>query len=320
MEDGEAMLARMANSAGALLATFTSEQADQALAPLDPAAIGDWHYVPRARPGLPLKAMDETQRRLLWRLVDLTLSQSGAARSRAILALESILGELEGRPAFRDPENYDFRGFGRPSTAALWGWRFEGHHLSLTAMLDPARGVLPTPIFMGANRAVVPPPHPQAGLRTLPEEADQGFALLHGLDDAGRARAILADRSPGDVITGPGREQSLRRFEGVALAALPAASREAALRLVELYVGRLTPELASAEMTTIRDAGTDRIHFAWAGSLAPGRGHYYRLQGPSFVIEYENSQNDANHCPSVWHNPLSQFGRDLLRGHYHHSH
>lgn len=314
------MLARMANSAGALLATFTADQAGQTLAPLDPAAIGDWHYVPRVRPGLPLKAMDETQRRLLWRLVDLTLSESGAARSRAILALEAILGEIEGRPAFRDPGNYHFRCFGRPSADTLWGWRFEGHHLSLTAMLDPERGVLPTPIFMGANRATVPPPHPRAGLRTLPEEADQGFALLHGLDDAGRTRATLADRSPGDIITGPGREHSLRSFEGVALAALPDASREAALRLVELYVGRLTPELANAEMTAIRDAGTDRIHFAWAGSTTPGRGHYYRLQGPSFVIEYENSQNDANHCHSVWHNPLSQFGRDLLRRHFHHSH
>jgi hypothetical protein len=310
----------MAKSAAALLATFTVGQAKAALAPLDPAAVGDWHYAPRAWPGLPLKAMDETQRRLLWHLVDLTLSESGAARARAILVLEAILGELEGRPAFRDPENYHFRCFGRPSAEALWGWRFEGHHLSLTAMLDPERGVLPTPIFMGANRATVPPPHPRAGLRTLPEEADQGFALLHGLDDARRARAILAERSPGDVITGPGRELSLRALEGVPLADLPDASRAAALALVELYVGRLTPALATTEMAAIREAGTDRIHFAWAGSTTPGRGHYYRLQGPSFVIEYENSQNDANHCHSVWHNPLSQFGRDLLRGHFHHSH
>ena len=180
-------------------------------------------------------------------------------------------------------------------------------------MLDPEHGVLPTPVFMGANRATVPPPHPRAGLRTLPEEADQGFALLHGLNDANRARAILADRSPGDIITGPGRELSLRRFEGVPLAALPGSSREAALRLVDLYVGRLTPALATSEMERSARPSTERIHFAWAGSTTPGRGHYYRLQGPSFVIEYENSQNEANHCHSVWHNPLSQFGRDLCR-------
>lgn len=314
------MLTTLTRAAEALLTTLTMDQARMALAPLDPAAIGDWHYVPRARPGLPLKALDAPQRRLLWRLVDLSLSESGAMRARAILALEAILGEIEGRPAFRDPESYHFRCFGRPSVEALWGWRFEGHHLSLTFMLDPERGVLPTPIFMGANRETVPAPHPRAGLRTLPEEADHGFALLHGLGDAAREQAILADRSPGDIITGPGREQSLRRLEGVPLAALTSASRNAALALVELYVGRLAPSLAATEMAAIRAAGTDRIHFAWAGSITPGRGHYYRLQGPSFVIEYENSQNDANHCHSVWHNPLSQLGHDLLRRHFHHSH
>jgi len=314
------MAERMETAAEALIETLDEAQRQAALLPFNETPIRNWHYVPRRRPGLALKHMREPQRALLWRLIEAGLSAEGARKARDVTRLEKILGEIEGRPEFRDPLNYAVSIFGHPRSGRLWGWRFEGHHLSLTFIMDGEGRISTTPIFFGANRQTVPRGHNHAGLRILPEEEDLGFALVNGLATPLLERTLIGDASPGDIITGPGREASLGRFEGTPLGELDPDSFRRAERLLAVYVGHLREDLRAKEEAKIREAGIEHIHFAWAGSLAPGREHYYRLQGPGFVIEYENSQNDANHCHSVWHNPLDQFGQDLLRAHHHHHH
>jgi hypothetical protein len=135
-----------------------------------------------------------------------------------------------------------------------------------------------------------------------------------------RAEAIIADRSLGDIVSGPGRELSLQRREGVALTKLNEAQRGGVLRILELYANTMRPEIASAALARVHEAGLDAVQFAWAGSPARGRPHYFRIHGPTALIEYDNTQDGANHVHSVWIDPLRVFGRDLLKAHYHGQH
>ena len=288
--------------------------------PLAGETVRDWHYVPRERPGLALGEMSGDLRDRTWRLVETGLSAEGRRKAHDITRLEKILGEIEDRRDYRDPLNYSLAFFGQPSQSGLWGWRFEGHHLSLTFIVDPKRGLVTTPIFFGANRQRVPDDHEHGGWRVLPVEEDRGFELVNGFADKERSRAIIADRSPGDIITGPGRERELMTPAGVGWVEVAAESRRRIEGLLDLYLGNLDRDQAILEEKRIREAGLEEIRFAWAGSLEPGIGHYYRLSGPTFIIEYENSQNDANHCHSVWHNPRSQLRIDPLAEHYHRAH
>ena len=310
----------MLGAATALFESLDSEQRQRACFHLDPEPLGDWFYMPRESPGLAVMHMREPQRTLLWGLVESALSNDGAGKARGVYALERILGEIEGRPDYRDPERYGIWLFGVPSATALWGWRFEGHHLSLTFLIDPKMGVITTPIFVGANRQIVPKEHNHAGLRVLPAEEDLAFELINELPADVRQAVIIGGDSPGDIITGPGRENSLRTQQGIAFKFLRGEDLNRAMGLLELYLGNLRRDLMETETARIQEAGLDEVHLAWAGSLQPGSPHYYRLHGPTFVMEYENSQNSANHCHSVWHNPATQMGRDLLKAHFEDDH
>ncbi len=291
-------------------------QRPRALLPFESERRTDWHYVPRPRPGLPLAAMDGAQRAAMWRLVATALSEPGLVQARDIVRLEGILGELTGRPDYRDPENYALILFGVPDPGMPWAWRIEGHHLSLTVTLVPGQGVAATPAFLGANPARVPDGHDHAGLRVLAAEQDLGFALLDSLEAGQRTAAVLQDRSLGDIVSGPGRETSLRVPEGVAFADLNDAQRGGLMELVEIYLGRLRADLAETERRRLRQGGAHGLRFAWAGSPAPGAPHYYRAHGPTLLIEYDNTQNGANHIHTVMHDPLDGFGADLLRRHH----
>jgi hypothetical protein len=280
----------------------------------------NWHYVPRGRPGLPLGQMNRAQTAAAWDLLASLLSARGREQVGALLRLEGILGELTRSPGFRDPGNYALVMFGDPAGAAPWAWRFEGHHLSITAVVAPEHGVAVTPVFFGANPATVPDGHAHAGFRLLGAEEDAAFGLVRSLEGAVRAETIIADRSLGDIVSGPGRELALKRYEGVPLARLNEAQRTGVMRIVELYAGTMREELAAASLARIREAGIDGVHFAWAGSPAPGRPHYFRVHGPQVLVEYDNTQGGANHVHSVWIDPHTLFGRDLLRAHYQGAH
>lgn len=299
---------------------LSAEQRRRAVHGFEDGARRDWHYVPRTRPGLPLKAMTDTQRGRAWALVEAALSDSGVRKAHGVVDLEGILGELTGAVERRDPDNYAVALFGDPGSAAPWCWRVEGHHLSLTFTLVPGEGVAATPAFFGANPNQVPADHPHAGLRVLAQEQDLAFALMRGLDSQQRAAAVIAERTFGDILTGPGRERSLRAPAGLPLARMNEAQRDGVMRLLGEYLGNMEMELAETQFARVREAGVERLHFAWAGSLHPGKPHYYRIHGPTAIVEYDNSRDEANHAHSVWHDPLDGFGHDPLRRHHEEAH
>jgi hypothetical protein len=303
-----------------VLASLSAAQQRQAVYPFEAEARRAWHYVPRRRPGVTLGELQPTQHELVWALLRAGLSQQGVQKTQAVMATEAILGELSGSPGYRDPANYALVFFGNPASGQPWSWRFEGHHLSLTFTIVPGQGVAATPAFLGANPATAPASHAQAGFTALGTETADGFRLLQGLSAAQKATAILQAQSFGDILSGPGRETSLQQRVGLALGAMTATQREQAMALVATYVRNVRPDVAQAELDKLTAAGIDTLHFAWAGSQTPQRPHYYRLHGPTLLIEYDNTQNGANHVHSVWHNPSNDFGQDLLRAHYQEAH
>jgi hypothetical protein len=305
----------MAAAAGAFLGTLGEVERKAAQRAWDDGRE-DWSYVPRSRPGLTLGAMNDAQSRAAWALLGTLLSARGLKLVRGQLMVEKILGELTANPSFRDPGNYAFIIFGDPAGERPWAWRMEGHHLSLTAVVAPGHGLSVTPAFFGANPGKVPDQHHHAGFRLLGAEEDAAFGLIQSIQGEARQSLLIGDRSLGDIVAGPGREQSLRQFEGIALARLNEAQRGGVMHILQLYAGVMRPEIAEAALAQIRDAGIEALHLAWAGSLEPGRPHYFRIHGPSALVEYDNTQNGANHVHTVWIDPEGVFGRDLLKAHY----
>lgn len=280
----------------------------------------DWTYLPGGRGGVPLRDLDAAQRAPALALVDAGLSAHGARLARGVLRLEGTLRDLERAGgswmAFqRDPDRYVLAVFGTPGGASPWGWRFEGHHLSINVTDLGPQGQVVAPLFVGANPARVPS-GAQAGQRLLAAEEDLAFELLHMLDTAQRARAVIDTRSPGDIVTGD--DPAVRP---IALAGLPASEMSAAQqgqlrRLLELYARRMADAPAAAQLQRIDDAGFGRLHFAWAGAQQPRAPHYYRIHGPTVLVEYDNSQDGGNHIHTVWRDLQNDFGGDLLRRHY----
>jgi hypothetical protein len=319
----DAARAAMAGAARAFLGALPAEARKRALFALGDRERLNWHYVPRAREGVPIKAMPAPARAAAHELMKASLSAVGYGKATSIIDLEDVLRRIETFGLSRDPENYAFTVFGNPGTSAPWGWRVEGHHLSLNFTLVPGQPVAMTPAFLGANPAEVSS-GPKQGLRALAAEQDLGRSLVGSLTDAQRRRTVIAAQSLGDIVTGPGRADSLATPAGLPLADMTGDQRSLAARLIEEYARNMRSELAEQELRRVRETGLERVHFAWAGPLEPGRPHYYRLHGPTLLIEYDNTQNNANHIHSVWHDPKRDFGLDLLRAHYergqHHHH
>lgn len=279
---------------------------------VDAAERRDWHYTPRRRPGVRLDELNQDQRRLGWQLMRAALSEVGYDKARSVIILEEILGEITGRPDFRDPDNYAFAVFGSPQAVSPWGWRFEGHHLSLSFTVVPGNGVAFTPAFFGTNPAVVPQGSRRAGWRVLEQEHELAFALLSTLTEEQLATALIDDQPPGDIVAGPGNEARITDPVGLPFGNMTAAQRSLALRLVRVYVNNVGADFARRELDKMEAAGVDTIHFAWAGSSDPEAPHYYRIHGPTVLIEYDNR---GNHVHSVWHDPADLFGEDLLGRH-----
>jgi hypothetical protein len=310
----------MARAAMSFLAALEPRQRRRAAFAFTDAERRNWHYVPRRREGVPFKEMTPAARAATHELMRAGLSSAGYAKAVNVIRLEEVLREIETFGGLlRDPENYAVAIFGTPGSESPWGWRLEGHHLSLNFTLVPGRPVAVTPAFLGANPALVPR-GPLKGLRTLEEEQDLGLALARSVDPGLRARLVIATESLGDIVSGPGRGESLSTPSGVALGELAPEPRALALRLMEVYAGNMHADLAEEQLRKLRDAGIEHVHFAWAGPIDSRRAHYYRLHGPTLLIEYDNTQNDANHIHSVWHDPRNDFGADLLRAHYRSGH
>ena len=307
--------AELARAANEFLASLNAEQRGKTAFAFADAERLNWHFIPRERRGLPLKEMSESQRALARRLLEAGLGQRGYLKANTIMELELVLREMGGNPAMRDPELYYFSIFGTPGPGQPWGWRAEGHHLSLNFTIAHDTAVATAPSFLGANPAEVRTGS-RRGLRALAAEEDLARELVTSLDAAQRATAIIATEAPRDIITGNAGQVDPLSPVGIPITQLRANQSALLLRLLDEYLGRMTPELAAARRAQLERTDFARVTFAWAGSIERGAPHYYRVQGPSFLIEYDNTQNSANHIHSVWRDFAGDFGRDLLREHY----
>jgi hypothetical protein len=292
-----------------------------------------WNYRPTQggdsrfydRNGLRIMNMTSEQQRLALALIDASMSQRSAEQARWIMALENILREHEradGRmfPGVRDSELYWFSVFGDPSGSAPWAWRAGGHHIGFHFTVVDNEMVAATPCFLGANPAQVKI-GPDTGKRALPEEEDLPRALVQSLTGEARAKAVFSENAPQDIMTDAYR--SLDRFilpRGLSYSAMAGDQRDKLVGVIKHYLGRTADELASQEWDKIERAGLDGITFAWGGKVEKGEGHYYAIQGPTFIVEYDNTQNDSNHIHSVWRTFDGDWGEDILAQHYAQNH
>jgi hypothetical protein len=313
----ERSAAAMAGAAGKFLAGLSPEQRQQATFAIDSPEWTKWHFIPTSmfpRNGLPIKAMTEPQRQLAHDLLKAGLSQRGYLTATGIMDLENVLKALETTGPVRDPELYFFSVFGTPSAQGTWGWRVEGHHMSLHFTVANGKAVDSSPAFFGSNPAEVRE-GPKAGTRVLGAEEDTARALLDTLDPAQRTAATFATTALNDIVTMTAVTVDPLAPAGLMAAAMTPPQREQLVRIIESYTSLMAEDTAAERMAKLRAAGIEKIGFAWAGEFEKGKKHYYRVQGPTFLIEYDNSQNNGNHIHSVWRDFAGDFGRDLLREH-----
>ncbi|NLF70480.1 MAG: DUF3500 domain-containing protein [Candidatus Anammoximicrobium sp.] len=310
---------RVVQTAKAFVTTLSDdEKAITVLPPASPQRV-DWHVIPKAqRKGLQLKQMSDTQRQAALALLRSVLSQTGYDKAVLVMALEETIGELEkvrGGRAIRDPDRYYFTLFGEPSEVGRWGLSIEGHHLSLNFVIDNGRVIASTPLFLAANPTVVRKGMPGSvaeGTRVLAEEELLAFRLWESLDEPQRKAALLDAKAPRDLRAAGQPQPPAYSPDGLATTAMNDAQQQLLQELIAVYTGNLPADLASTRWREIAEAGYDKVYFAWAGADRPGLGHYYRIQGPTFLIEFANTQSDsagnaACHIHSVWRDPRGDF-------------
>jgi len=309
----------MAETAKRFLASLTSEQSQQATFAFDADERMNWHFIPKERKGLPIKDMTSPQKHLASALLNSGLSQRGYIKATTIMSLEDVLRMLEkDNGVRRNPEGYFFSVFGQPTENGTWGYRVEGHHLSLNFTLKGGK-VVGSPNFFGANPAEVRE-GPRKGLRVLHAEEDLGRAVIAALTPEQKQTAIVAKEAYKDIITMASRKASLEgQPSGLQASKMNPKQRALLVSLLAEYANNLPQQVAQDRLDRVKKAGNN-LYFAWAGGENRGDPHYYRVQGPDFLVEYDNTQNNANHIHSVWRDMTGDFGADLLKEHYAASH
>ena len=302
------------------LGTLDDAQRGVAVLPFEGDERRVWAYTPGPRAGLSLGDMRPEQRRAADAILATALSPRGAGETRAVIALETILGEIErgaGRNGWlrRDPDLYWFAVFGLPGDRAPWAWRVGGHHVAIHVTFADGRIVSGTPSFLGANPAVIPS-GPRGGSRTLPGEEELARALLATLRPDQRRIAVVDDRAPADILSSNSARADLAVIpSGVRHDGLDGPQRTALEALIRHYLDRARTDVADQAWKRIVGDGLGAVTFAWAGSDEPGQGHYYAVRGTRFLIEYDNTQNGANHIHAVWRDAENDWGDDVLAGH-----
>jgi hypothetical protein len=274
----------------------------------------NWDFVPRERQGVSIKEMSSEERRAALALLKSSLSAGGFTKADAILRLEEVLFAVSGN-RIRDPELYFFTIFGEPSGQGAWGWRYEGHHVSLNWTVVDGKLVASTPQFLGANPADVRD-GPQKGRRALVAEEDLGRALVKSINAGpGGALAIVSRNAPDEILTGSSRRAAIQENTGISYGTLTDQQQGLLLSLIREYASVQPPAEAQARLARVK-AELPGVKFAWMGGLEKGQGHYYRIQGSTFLIEYDNTQDHANHIHSVWRAFKGDWGEDILAEHY----
>ena len=309
----------MAECARHFLAALDTNQRGRAMFPFDSDERLNWHFIPRERKGLSLREMTPYQKQLASALLAAGLSQAGYIKAVTIMSLEEVLRIIERASGeYRNPEKYYFSVFGTPDEKERWGYRVEGHHFSQNYTIINGN-VIDAPSFFGAHPAQVEE-GPRKGLRTLAGEDDLGMELIRSLDEPQLKIAIVNQTAYNEILTGASRKAALQgQPSGLAASEMKSNQFDALMALMEEYARNLPDELAEDRIAQISRAGRN-IHFAWSGGINRSDPHYYRVQSPSFLIEMDDTQNDANHIHSVWRDFTGDFGQDLLRQHYQASH
>ena len=310
----------MTRHAEAFVETLSEQQRERTILRYNDPKRLDWHFIPKNdRKGLQIKDMTPEQRKAAHALLKSALSQVGYEKALVIMELEKILHELEKSRKggnIRDPERYYFTVFGKPVNEGKWGLSVEGHHLSLNFAVEDGRVISTTPAFFGANPAEVKQAAgggPKVGTRVLKQEEDLAFKLLGALDAQQRKVAVIADKAPRDIRGAAEAQAPDAKPQGLPVKGMTAEQAGVLRALIEVYADNMPKDIADARMKAIDEAGWEGVHFAWAGAAKPGVGHQYYIQGPTFVIELNNTQTDAsgnraNHIHSVWRDMRGDFG------------
>lgn len=316
----------MADAATAFLRSLDGEQADIARFDFNAKERTEFHFVPDnnfaqtygyPRPGLTYRRMQGQQRHLADALLTTGLSASGMRKAKTIQSLEDILriqeGDLTGR---RDPLKYYFSVYGEPGAEGSWGWRTEGHHLSVHFTINDGELIASSPTFFGTNPNIVVD-GPRKDTAPLKVEGDLGFELLGKLTNRQRGQAIVSSEAYRDMLTAANSQASLDdQPDGLAASDMNEEQLALLDEIISVFAHNVTAEAAAKRIAEAEATSRDDLHFAWAGSTEPGAGHYYRIHAPTFLIEYDNVQNGANHVHSVWRDFEGDWGRDLLSEHY----
>lgn len=316
---GKASAVSSTAAAQAFAAALAGPAKEKALLPLDHEARTQLNYVPMVRAGVALEDLTDPQKAQALSLLRSGLSDTGYATAQKIVAHEDILREIEKGAGVsnymrRQPGLYYTAVFGTPSANGMWGWRFEGHHLSVNVTHTASGGDIVAPLFFGSNPAKVLS-GPSTGLRILAAEEDEARALMALFTPDQKGKVVIAPETTNDIVTTNKPKAEIAQFDGLAVGAMTAPQKAQLRKLLDVYASRFPAAQRTSQLARIDKAGFDTLHFAWAGSLDVGKKHYYRIHGPTMLVEYDNSQNDANHIHSMWRDLENDFGGDLLRKH-----
>ncbi|MEO7650827.1 MAG: DUF3500 domain-containing protein [Bryobacteraceae bacterium] len=337
--------AMMLDTATRFIDSLTPEQRAGTLLEFNSKNRTEWHYFPergfkteykRDRHGIMFKEMSLSQRFMAQALLSAGLSQAGFIKAMKVMTLEDVVRVMEAdTTGHRDAERYHFAVFGKPSATGTWGWRIEGHHLSLNFVIRNGRMVSSTPTFFGGNPHEAPEGSgPLKGMRALEREEDLGMALVNSFDAKQRKQAIFLDIAPYDLITMATVRAKLEgEPQGLPASKMNDKQVEALMTLIAEYAENMPPDVAAGRMKAARETPRSKLFFGWAGetSRTPPKpvvignvttgnrvekGNYYRIQSPTFLVEYDNTQNQGNHSHSVWRDFQGDFGLDALALHH----
>jgi hypothetical protein len=318
-QENEPAGAKMTAAAEKFLDGLTKEQKAKTVFAFDDKERTNYNFVPlqkdgkATRKGLALEEMNAEQRAKALDLVKAGTSGGGYDKATTIMSLESILKALEkNNNNVRNPEWYFFTIFGTPGKKGEWGWRVEGHHLSLNFTLRDGKVISATPAVFGANPAKVMNGEDKKGLRTLPEAEDNARALFDALDDEQRKIAVQPKQLPEIEQNKP--KPTVGEPVGLPAAKMNEKQRAILMKLLEGYAERWPPEVAKPYLAAAKEAGIEKVYFAFhRDDDKPGKPYTYRVQGPTLLIEFLNVQadganNPANHIHSAWRNVKGDFG------------
>ncbi len=309
---------QMSDAAGAFVSSLNAEQKAKATFEYMDGERVFWYYPPMNRHGLALRDMEPAQRELAMAVMASGLTSESYELAKLIIEHEEVLGPLEkerGIVSFRrDVELYYFTIFGEPGGKDPWGWRVEGHHISIHFSIMDDKVISTTPFFFGVNPAEVRK-GPKTGLRILGVREDLGFDLMDSLDEKQVEESIICDAAPADIVTFNASKASLMTYEGLPASKMNGAQKELLMALVAEYVNQVRTDLAEQKLADLKKTGVDHLHFAWAGPVTKDEPHYYRIHGGDFVVEFDNRQDGANHIHSVWRDVENDFAADVLRDH-----